>query len=330
MRRISVVIVVFLTLVMTGGAQAACGKVTIADMNWPSATLMAHVDAMILKHGYGCDAELITGDTMPTGTSMIEKGEPDIAPELWTNSFAEALQKGIDEKRLRIAGKSLSDGGEEGFWVPKYMVDEMPELATIAGVKKHAKLFKHPEDPSKSGFVGCPAGWNCQISSGQLFSGCNSRTQDLSWSTQAPPRASTVRSQRHTSASSPGSAITGHRPPSSANTRWLKSISAAASMRSHFKDCITQTDCEAPKPTMYPPSPVHTVTVEDFAKRAPDAFAYLSKRAFTNSQMNKLLVWMAANQADGETAAAYFLKNHTAKWKTWVSADVARKVYAAL
>ena len=118
MKKISVVIVVFLTLVMTGGAQAACGKVTIADMNWPSATLMAHVDAMILKYGYGCDAELITGDTMPTGTSMIEKGEPDIAPELWTNSFAEALQKGIDEKRLRIAGKSLSDGGEEGFWVP--------------------------------------------------------------------------------------------------------------------------------------------------------------------------------------------------------------------
>ena len=36
------------------------------------------------------------------------------------------------------------------------------------------------------------------------------------------------------------------------------------------------------------------------------------RNAFTNSQMNKLLVWMAANQANGETAAAYFLKNHTA------------------
>ena len=63
-------------------ANAACGKVTIADMNWPSATLIAHIDKIILKNGYGCDAELVTGDTMPTGTSMIEKGEPDIAPEL--------------------------------------------------------------------------------------------------------------------------------------------------------------------------------------------------------------------------------------------------------
>jgi glycine betaine/proline transport system substrate-binding protein len=102
-------------MLMTSSAFAACGKVTIADMNWPSATLMAHLDRLILKHGYGCDVDVVPGDTMPTGTSMIEKGEPDIAPELWTNSFAEALRKGVDEKRLRIAGKSLSDCGEEGF-----------------------------------------------------------------------------------------------------------------------------------------------------------------------------------------------------------------------
>ena len=74
-------------------------------MNWPSA-INGTCRRDDPKYGYGCDAELIN-DTMPTGTSVIEKGEPDIAPELWTNSFAETLQ-GIDEKRLRIAGKSLS------------------------------------------------------------------------------------------------------------------------------------------------------------------------------------------------------------------------------
>jgi glycine betaine/proline transport system substrate-binding protein len=104
---------------ISGPAQAACGRITIADMNWPSASLMAHMDRLILRHGFGCDAEVVSGDTMPTATSMIEKGEPDIAPELWTNSFVEALRKGVAEKRLRIAGRSLSDGGEEGFWVPR-------------------------------------------------------------------------------------------------------------------------------------------------------------------------------------------------------------------
>jgi len=86
-------------------------------MNWNSAALMANVDRFILEHGYGCDAKLVTGDTVPTSTSMIEKGEPDIAPEMWSNSVREILDKAVDEKLLRYAGQSLSDGGEEAFWV---------------------------------------------------------------------------------------------------------------------------------------------------------------------------------------------------------------------
>jgi len=31
-------------LLLSTSANAACGKITIADMNWPSASLMAHVD----------------------------------------------------------------------------------------------------------------------------------------------------------------------------------------------------------------------------------------------------------------------------------------------
>ena len=34
---------------------AACGSVTMAEMNWASAELMAHVDKIILEKGYGCN-----------------------------------------------------------------------------------------------------------------------------------------------------------------------------------------------------------------------------------------------------------------------------------
>ena len=42
-----------------------CGKVTIAEMTWQSAAVLAHLDAKILSAGYGCDTELVPGDTMP-------------------------------------------------------------------------------------------------------------------------------------------------------------------------------------------------------------------------------------------------------------------------
>ena len=80
---------------------------------------------------------------------------------------------------------------------------------------------------------------------------------------------------------------------------------------------------------MYPPSPVHTVVVAPFAKRAPKAFAYLAKHAFSNADMNRLLVWIEKNQADGETAAAHYLKTHTAQWSGWLPADAAAKVKKA-
>ena len=311
-------------------AEAACGKVTISDMNWPSATLMANVDKLILKHGYGCDAELIPGDTMPTGTSMIEKGEPDIAPELWSNSFAAALKKGVAENRLRIAGQSLSDGGEEGFWVPKYMVEKNPSLATIAGIKKNAKMFKHPEDPEKSAFIGCPAGWNCQITSGHLFKAL--KLADFGFELVDPGSAAGLdgsiakayeRKQPWFGYYWAPTAILG-------KYEMVKVDFGSGIDKKHYDACISHAECADPKPTMYPPSPVQTVTTASFAGKAPEAYAYLGKRAFTNAVMNKLLVWIDKNQADGDTAAIYFLKNHEAKWTPWVSAGVAAKVKKAV
>ena len=76
---------------MNGQALAACGTVSIAEMNWASAQLMANVDKIILEEGYGCQVEIVPGDTMPTFTSMNEKGQPDVAGELWTNAVARHL-----------------------------------------------------------------------------------------------------------------------------------------------------------------------------------------------------------------------------------------------
>ena len=97
--------------------QTACGKVTIAEMNWASAELMANVDKIILEKGYDCEVELVAGATMPTFTSMNEKGMPDIAPELWSNAVQGPLSKAKDEKRLFVANPGPITGLGEGWWV---------------------------------------------------------------------------------------------------------------------------------------------------------------------------------------------------------------------
>ena len=84
----------------SGIANASCGKLVIAEQNWASAELMANVDKIILEKGYGCEVELIPGATMPTFTSMDEKGEPDMNPEQWANAVYTPLKKAVSEKRL--------------------------------------------------------------------------------------------------------------------------------------------------------------------------------------------------------------------------------------
>ncbi len=311
-------------------AAPACGKVTIADMNWKSASLIANIDMFVLKSGYGCDAELIPGDTMPTGTSMIEKGEPDIAPELWSNSFTAALEKGVAEKRLRIAGRSLSDGGEEGFWVPQYMVDKDPSIATIAGIKANAKLFEHPENPDKSAFYGCPAGWQCQITAGNQFKAM--KLSDAGFDLVDPGSAAGLDGSISRAYERKKPWFGYYWAPTAilGKYKMVKVDFGAPLDEAHWSACITKADCLNPKVAAYPSSPVLTVTTESFAGRAPEAYAYLSKRAFKNAQMNDILAWMEEGQADGGVGAEYFLKNYESTWTKWVSASVAAKVKKAL
>ena len=77
-------------LLSTTSNAASCGKITIADMNWSSASMMAHVDKAILT-AMGCEVELVSGSTMPTFTSMNETGQPDVAPEIWANAMADLV-----------------------------------------------------------------------------------------------------------------------------------------------------------------------------------------------------------------------------------------------
>ena len=88
--KIRKIIISTLTVLFFGAftsiANAGCGKLVIAEQNWASAELMANVDKIILEKGYGCEVELIPGATMPTFTSMDEKGEPDMNPEQWANA----------------------------------------------------------------------------------------------------------------------------------------------------------------------------------------------------------------------------------------------------
>ena len=86
---------------------AECGNVTVASMNWQSAEVLSALDKIILTAGYGCNVEVTVGDTVPTITSMSEKGQPDVAPEAWIGLLPDVVKRGLAEGKIVTAAKSL-------------------------------------------------------------------------------------------------------------------------------------------------------------------------------------------------------------------------------
>lgn len=312
-------------------AQAAeCGTVTIANMNWQSAELLANVDKIILSRGYGCKANLVQGDTMPTFTSMNEKGEPDVAPELWVNAVREPLDKSVAEGRLIIAAESLSDGGVEGWWIPKYVADAHPDIKTINDALKHPELFPAPEDPSRGAVYNCPSGWNCQILTGNLFKAF--KAKDKGFNLVDTGSAAGLDGSIAKAYERKAGWLGYYWAPTSILGKYamVKLDEGVKHDKVEWDKCTAKLDCPDPKPNAWSKSEVYTVVTKNFADKASVAMGYLKTRNWDNETVNGLLAWMTDNQADGEEAADYFLKNYEKVWTKWVPEDVAEKVRAAV
>ena len=317
-------------------ANAGCGKLVIAEQNWASAELMANVDKVILEKGYGCEVELIPGATMPTFTSMDEKGEPDMNPEQWANAVYTPLKKAVSEKRLIISNKAPITGLGEGWWITPGTVKKYPQIKgmTAMQILEHPEWFPYKEDPSKGAFVGCPAGWGCQLANANLYRAFE--MEKKGWVLVDPGSAAGLDGSIAKAADS-GNPWLGYywNPTSIVGKYGLIALDFGVPFagRDNWDNCITKAeqDCADPKPTAWTKSEVNSIVTANFAKTGgAEALSYVEKRTYPGEVMNGMLVYMADNQAKGSDAAIEFLKKHEDVWGKWVSSGAAKKLKAGL
>jgi len=310
-------------------AAQECGDITIASMSWSSAELIAEIDKMILTQGYGCNAELVVGDTMPTFTAMIEAGSPDLAPELWLEAVREPLVAAVARGELILGAEILTDGGEEGWWIPKYIADANPEIKTPTDALARPDLFPAPEDDSLGAVHNCPSGWNCQISTGNLFVAYGAADKGFELvDTGSSAGLDGSIAKAHVS----GEGWLGYywSPTAILGRYEMVKLDMGAHDEEHWAACTAVADCDSPKVNGWAKSEVFSVVTDSFEMKAGIAMNYISTRSWKNDVVNKLLAWMADNQATGEEAAAHFLGNYEDVWGVWVSAEAMAKVKAAL
>lgn len=314
----------------TGAGAQECGTVTVASMNWASAELLAYVDEFILRHGYGCDASVVVGDTVPTLTSMAERGQPDVASESWSSLRPPVTQRNINEGKLLVAEKAFAGGGIQGIYVPKFIVDENPEIKTIADALKRPDLFPDPQDPSKAAWSAGQQGWGGTIIATQYYKAYGAKEAGFNLvdtGSAAAHDGSVINAYNR------GRGWIGYYwdPTSLLGKYDLVRLSSGVPYdEAEWLRCNKVENCPDPKPNEWPADKVDTIVTQAFASRAEDAYEYLVRRSWPNKTVSEMLAWMADNQAIGADAAREFLRKYETIWTTWVSDDVAKKVKAAL
>jgi glycine betaine/proline transport system substrate-binding protein len=302
-------------------------------MNWASAELMANVDKIILEKGYGCEVELVAGATMPTFTSMNEKGAPDVAPELWANGVAEPLKKATAEGKLIVANKAPITGLGEGWWLSPKTVKDNPELKTALDVINRPDLFPHPEDKSKGAFIGCPAGWACQLANANLFKAFE--MEKKGWVLVDPGTGAGLDGSMSKAVDRGQNWFGYYWSPTSMIGKYKMhklDFGVPFAGAENWNGCIVKAekDCANPKPSAWTKSEVNTVVTANFKKNASVALDFVSKRVYPGEVMNGMLVYMADEQASGKDAAYAFIEKHGNVWEKWVSPDVAKKIKSSL
>ncbi|WP_424934515.1 ABC transporter substrate-binding protein [Amaricoccus macauensis] len=310
----------FLAVALPAMAQADCGEVSIAEMNWASAEVVTQVEKFLMEQGYGCTVSIVPSDTVPAVTSLAENNEPDTVSELWINSAGDAYSKLKEEGKVVELGSVLEPGGVEGWWIPSYLAEEHPELTTIEGVLANPELVG-------SMFNNCPDGWGCRIVNDNLIPAFDLEGSGIeifnhgSGETLATSMASAYENEEPWFGYywAP-TALLGKYDMVSVDLGDYNEEAHAANQNQGNSD---------PQPSAFPDAPVLTVATADFAEREPEVAEMLANVSFNVDDMNAVLAWKDENNASGEEAAVYYLTTYKEKWSSWLN-DAAREKLAAI
>lgn len=307
-----------------------CGLVRIASLTWGSAEVMASIDRFILRHGFGCDAVLVPGDTMSTFESLTARGEPDIVPEVFVNQFRDELDEAAQAGRIGYGAKVLADGSQEGFWVPQYLAKSHPEIRTLSDALARPDLFADETAPGQGLVHNCPLGWGCQIMVENLFHAYGAK--ERGFRLQPSDNASALDASIADAFAARRGWIGYYWSPTGVLARYPMTRLAfdVPFDAGEWARCTTRPDCTDPRPNAWTPADVYTLVSGLFERANPDAMAYLSRRSWRNETVNGVLLWKEDHEADAEAAALHFLRTYPELWRAWLPVQAAERVAAAL
>ncbi len=309
-----------LMLIASGPTHADCGEVSITEMNWASSQIITEVAKFLMEQGYGCAIEKVPSATTTSVASLAENNEPDIVTELWLNSTGDVYAKLEADGKVSRLAEVIAPGGVEGWWVPQYLSDANPELATIEGVMANPDLVG-------GRFNNCPDGWGCRIVNDNLVKALG--LEDAGFEVFNHGSGETLQTSIAAAYENQEPWFGYYWGPTSVLGKYNMTKVAIGDIDTMVHSANQNKDNPSPGVSDFPPAPVLTVSTAELAAQKPDIAELMSKISFDVDLMSALLAWQEDNKASAEEAAVYFLTTESDTWSQWVN-DAAREKLASL
>jgi glycine betaine/proline transport system substrate-binding protein len=129
----------------SGPAVAGAG-IKLAVNPWTGSAVNANVAKVVMEAQLGTPVELVAVEENSAWVGL-DAGDLDANLEIWPSGHVTDHKTYVEEKKSVVDLGKLGPAAKIGWYVPKFVVDEHPELKTVEGFKdpKLAKLFATAE-----------------------------------------------------------------------------------------------------------------------------------------------------------------------------------------
>lgn len=289
--------------------------IVFSDLNWLSAEVQTRVVAYIVEHGYGYPTELIAGDTVSLWAGLTNN-DTHVTLEIWPaqQPWIDELDEGV----IELLGDSL-DENWEGWVVPQYVKDENPDLVSVFDLPDYQDLFVTADSRGKARFVGCIAGWACElVNLNKVAAYGLEDVVDV-----VDPGSGAALFADLEGAYARGDAWLGY--------IWGPTKPTATLDLYRLEEPEWTEECwNGDQGCAYPSSEVRIAVNTSLLDRAPDVIEFLRAWDYSAAEQIDTEIWMGDNGETPDAGAIWYLQNHQDAWMSRVPADVAERVLAAL
>lgn len=293
-----------------GGVDDSKETITLVVNPWSASRLNVEVAKKIIETELGNPVEISEVDENDAMFTGMADGTLDAVLEIWPSGITDAENAFFEDGTVERMG-DLGAIGRIGWFVPSYVIDENPELATWEGYKDpaNAALFATAETGDKGRFLGTDPSYsefdaqiiqNLGLPFEVQFSGSEPATVAELDSRVAANEPVLMYWWEPTAAVSKYNLVKVELPP------YNDACGASQASGDGGVDCD------------YPEDPIIKAASAKLKDKDPDVYEFIKAFSLSNEDQLSMLPAMEIDGEDPAAVAAEWVDANADKWKAWL------------